>query len=152
MSPSKSFRSLLVCATLLNLVAIGLYFITRNRLPLEMKLYLNVRHAEFVSDPGWLFEAVAFELVLFAASFGGLYFFWRPARVLYIGFLLTELLVTAILGPRVSLGSVEVINEILCAAMGIILYAMFTSPFRELFEKRAPMKVLANEKENGITS
>ncbi len=109
--------------------------LTRDSLPSELKLYINLHRSEIASNSILPLLILSLPVLLFFASLVGLYCFWRPARILYSGCLLIGVVEVVCLGPRVTTGSVASLEELLSTLCGVALYMAFCSPVRERFMK-----------------
>lgn len=134
----KAFRCLLVSMAVLGVATWAVWLLTEKTLPLELKVYLNSRHSQIVSGGSVallpLYLSLYLAVVLFVASLVGLYFFWRPARILYCGYLLVWVVEDLCLGPGVTTGSVAALGDMLSIVCGVVLYMVFFSPISERFK------------------
>jgi len=110
-------------------------FVSRPNLPPELQQYLNSKHSLLLSGNYWELAFGLLFLLLFVVSFGGLYFFWPPARIFYCALLVVGIVGALCLGPRVQSGWVAAMDDIASMLAGIIFYVAFFSPVRERFRK-----------------
>jgi hypothetical protein len=123
----------------LGVLVIGLFacgFVDRPSFPIELRHYDDER---FKRVSSLYFTRCAMEFLFIVAfsvaSFVGLFFFWRFARLIFCGAILLTILAGTdpVHGPDV-IGRWEGLCEsIFNLLIGIILVAVFMSPIKELF-------------------
>ena len=118
--------------------SVGAFFLQRNSLPFELREYLQSRSQQVLSHDYTMFSGMtAACVVLCILSFVGLYFFWRPARMLFCAFILFSLtLHLAGFGPDVVTGWMAFWDSCSSILLGVVLCLMFTSPIRDLFVRK----------------
>jgi cell division protein FtsW (lipid II flippase) len=138
MSARTTFRGLLVAAVISMAASVGAYFLQRNSLPFELREYLRSRSEQVFSHDYTLFSVMTVACaVFFIMSFFGMYFFWRPARVLFCGFILVSLLMPLTgLGADIQTGWMEFWGSCSSILLGVILCLIFTSPIRDQFVRK----------------
>jgi hypothetical protein len=114
--------------------AYPVWFLTRDDLPQNLKSFVNSRYSELVSHGSFSLLPFILGMLSFILSLIGLYFYWRPARVLYCGSLLIGIVQAVCLGTRVTTGWLAALDEVLAILCGVLLYMAFFSPVREKFE------------------
>jgi hypothetical protein len=130
----RLFRILLASALISASASVALYFTQRNNLPVELREYLHSKSSYVLSHYYTVFSiGTCVNLLLFIASFSGLYLFWRPARVIFCGSIVMSLLTALYLGPRVETAASAVWADCYKVLLGIILCLIFTSPIKEQF-------------------
>jgi hypothetical protein len=73
----------------------------------------------------------------FIASFVGLYFFWRPARLLFCVFIIFGITMPlAPFGPNIVTGWMAFGDTCSDILLGVILCRIFTSPIRDQFARK----------------
>jgi membrane associated rhomboid family serine protease len=140
MSARTTFRGLLIATVISMAASVGAYFLQRNSLPFELREYLQSRSQQVLSHDYTMLSVMTVACaVLFLVSFVGLYFFWRPARLLFCVFVLVGLFMPlAGFGPDVETGWMELWGSCSSILLGVILCLMFTSPIREQFARKRP--------------
>ena len=79
-------------------------------------------------------------LILFLVSSIGLFFFWRPARIVYLIATVAGLLLTPFFGPYVDAGWGTAFDEAAILVSGVILALIYFSPLKDLYEKPAAVR------------
>jgi hypothetical protein len=114
------------------------YHFQRNSLPFQLRDYLRSESEQVLSHDYTAFSvATVADAIFFIMSFVGLYFFWRPARLLFCGFILVGLFTPLGFGPSVETGWMALWGGCSSILSGVILCLIFTSPIRELFTRKA---------------
>ena len=114
------------------------YHLQRNSLPIELREYVHSRSERVLSHHYTVFSVVTVVYaIFFIMSFVGLFFFWRPARLLFCGFILAGLFMPlAGFGPDVETEWMELCGGCSSIFLGVILCMIFTSPIRDRFTRK----------------
>jgi hypothetical protein len=75
-------------------------------------------------------------LFLSLGSIIGLYFFWRPARVMYVTAALLIVAVNAFTGPTVDAGYGESLDELSTLMAGAVIALAWFSPLAGVFDRK----------------
>lgn len=137
MSLTNYFRALLCVFLLLIIAEIASDVLTVGWLPEPLR-----KHVEEQTDPNRPPSAALAMLVIFSllslslllASSIGLFFFWRPARMLFTLCLLTIACSVAASGTVVESALTTVFSYMNTVISGVILGMIYFSPIREHFE------------------
>ena len=78
--------------------------------------------------------------ILLLVSSVGLFFFWRPARILYLIVTVAGLFLTPFFGPYVDAGWGTALDEAAILVSGVILTLFSFSPLKDLYEKPAALR------------
>lgn len=139
----RVFRILLVLTVACALLSGVISTMEQKSIPTPLRNYIVQRNATVLSKHFNIFaaEAVAF-LVLFATSFVGLFLFWAPSRVLYVGLIFASDLMALdpSYSPFIETRWAAFWGGLCTALCGIVLYMAFTSPIREQFNTRRKMR------------
>ena len=137
MKTKIKIRGLLIATVLSEMASVVAYHLERNSLPIELRMYLRSWSKQLLLDHYSMISAVtlAYE-VIYVTSFVGLFFFWRPARLLYCGLILVNLFMIPVSGPYVTTTWQALFSDCVGILMGVILCLIFVSPFREEFTKK----------------
>jgi energy-coupling factor transporter transmembrane protein EcfT len=136
--PSKGLLRILIVA---EVVVVVLIFVSSSifgpSLPEQLRAY-NDRPLGNPFAPRLLLEGVLGILVLIVALVSriGLFFFWRPARPLYLASGIGNLLMTVLNGPSVNAAWSEMFDGLSAIIYGIILALIYFSSLRDLYAKK----------------
>jgi len=110
--------------------------LTESALPEPLRAFLKAEsEAEVTVREMIMFAAAIPLLILLLVSSIGLFFFWRPARILYLITSVAGLLVTPFFGPYVDAGWGTTFDEAATIVSGVILALIYFSSLKELYEK-----------------
>jgi hypothetical protein len=114
----------------------GYPLFTESSLPEPLRAFLDAEsEAEItVREMVMLLAAIPVIILLLVSSIG-LFFFWRPARMLYLIALVAGLLLTPFFGPYVDAGWGTTFEEAAVIVSGVILAPVYFSPLKDLYEK-----------------
>ena len=134
--PSKSFlRTLIVVEIGLEILGIVVFLLTKSWLPESLRAFLE---AEEQTARALVIMKVVFPLfILWLVSSIGLFFFWRPSRVLYLMSIVLGVLVSPFLGPYVDAGWGRAFQDAAITVSGVILALVYFSPLKSLYETPA---------------
>ena len=134
--PSKSFlRTLIVVEIGLVILDIVVSLLTVSLLPESLRAFSE---AESQGERGLVVLRVAFPvIILWLGSIIGLFFFWRPSRILYLISTVLWLLPTPFFGPYVDAGWGIAIDYAAMIVSGVILALVYFSPLKSLYERPA---------------
>ena len=139
MSPRKLIRILIVAEVSAFVISCILSSVLERTLPEPLRTY----SAATPPNPGLLFTVVyvslaAPVLLLALVSHIGLFFFWRPARVLYLADGIGILVMVTLDGAAVRTGLEGTFDYLSAVIYGSILGLLYFSPLRDLYVKRQP--------------
>jgi len=134
--PSKSFLRILI------VVEIGLAILyavvsqlTASLLPESLRAFSE---AKSQVEQSLVTLRVAFPLIILSlVSSIGLFFFWRPSRILYLISSVLGLLLAPFFGPYVDAGWGKAFEDAGLVISGVILALVYFSPLKSLYERPA---------------
>jgi hypothetical protein len=134
--PSKSFLRILI------VVEIGLAILggvvsqlTASLLPESLRAFSE---AKSQVEQSLVTLRVAFPLIILSlVSSIGLFFFWRPSRILYLISSVLGLLLAPFFGPYVDAGWGKAFEDAALVISGVILALVYFSPLKSLYERPA---------------
>jgi hypothetical protein len=134
MSSRGVLRTLIVAEVGLVVLSVVGSLLTEVLLPEPLQAYLET---EFEGDlttfeVAMLVAAVPL-VILWLVSSIGLFFFWRPARLLYVVTMIFGMLATPFFGPYVDAGLGAMLEDAATIMSGVILALVYFSPVKELF-------------------
>jgi hypothetical protein len=134
--PSKSFlRTLIVVEIGLVILDIVVSLLTVSLLPESLRAFSE---AESQGERGLVVLRVAFPvIILWLGSIIGLFFFWRPSRILYLISIVLWLLLQPFCGPYVDAGWGTAFEDAAMIVSGVILALIYFSPLKSLYERPA---------------
>jgi hypothetical protein len=135
--PSKTLlRTLIVAEIALGIISIVVSLVTESSLPEPLRAFLEVDSEADVTAQEMVLLAVAIPLIgLLLVSSIGLFFFWRPARILYLITMIVGLLLTPFFGPYVDAGWGTMFEDAAVIISGVILALVYFSPLKGSYEK-----------------
>jgi len=139
MSPRKLIRVLIVAEVSAFIISCVLSSILQRTLPEPLRTYA----AAPTEYPGLAYAVVYVclavpVLVLALMSHIGLFFFWRPARTLYLIGGIGILVMVVLDGPAERTGWEGMFDYLSSVIYGSILGLIYFSPMRDLYAKRQP--------------
>ena len=139
--PSKGFlRTLIVAEVGLGLLSVVVSSLTETLLPEPLRAFLKAESEAEMTARTMIMGALTIALlVLWLLSSVGLFFFWRPARMLYLVVTVVGLLVAPFFGPYVDAGWGTAFDEASLIGSGVILALIYFSPLKNLYEKPAAL-------------
>ena len=139
LAPSKGFlRTLIVAEIALVIISVVVSLLTESSLPEPLRAFLKAEfEAEITVRAMTMIIATIPLFVLMLGSSIGLFFFWRPARILYLIVTAVGLLLTPFFGPYVDAGWGSTLEEAATIVSGVILALIYFSPLKDLYEKPA---------------
>lgn len=140
--PSKAFlRTLIVAEIALLIIGLVVSLLTESSLPEPLRAFLDAEaKAEMTAKEMMMFAATIPLLILLLVSSVGLFFFWRPARSLYLIATVAGLLLAPFFGPYVDAGWATAFDEAAILVSGVILALIYFSPLKDLYEKPAALR------------
>ena len=137
-------RVMLALYGVLSVVTIAVSFAAEQFLPEELQFYLQ-REAEADPTAGMLAAAAVVipALICLLTGWIGMFFFWRPARWLFLAAQGLFLVVLCLFGPSVMHSVEHALDFASQLAAGAILAMAYFSPARRLFVPRS--KVVLGE-------
>ncbi|GMU20107.1 MAG: hypothetical protein AMXMBFR13_02070 [Phycisphaerae bacterium] len=135
--PTKGLlRTLIVAEIGIGIISIVVSLFTESMLPEPLRAFLEAESEAEITAREMVMIAAAIPLIiLLLVSSIGLFFFWRPARILYLLTVVLGLAMTPLLGPYVDSGWATTFEEIAVIISGVILALVYYSPLRDLYEK-----------------
>ena len=135
--PSKVFlRTLIAAEVALCIISVVVSLLTESALPDPLRAFLDAEaKAEMAARDMMLFAAATPLFILLVVSSVGLFFFWRPARILYLIDTVAGLVVAPFFGPYVDAGWGTALGEVATIVSGVILALIYFSPLKDLYEK-----------------
>jgi hypothetical protein len=135
--PSKGFlRTLIVAEIVLLIISVVISLLTESLLPEPLRAFLDAEsNAEMTIQELIMLACGVPLLILLLGSSIGLFFLWRPARILYLISTVAGLLVTPFFGPYVDAGWGTTFEEAALIISGINLALIYFSPLKDLYEK-----------------
>jgi len=139
--PSKVFlRTLIVAEISLGAISVVVSLLTESALPEPLRAFVKAEaEAEMTVGPMIMIATTIPLVILFFLSSIGLFFFWRPARIVYLIATVAGLLLTPFFGPYVDLGWATAFDEAAILVSGVILSLIYFSPLKDLYEKPAAL-------------
>ena len=128
-----TLRVLVAFSFVVMLLSVPLYLFSSSSLPPELRAYEAAQikagltwHdiASIVLGLGWLTAIV------------GLFFIWRPARLLFFVMLILDLVLTASGGPSVSGALTRALEDVNALLSGVILALIYFTPLKDEFTAR----------------
>jgi hypothetical protein len=143
MPPKTLVRILIIAEISMFALSCALNSILESTLPVPLSAY-DAAPKEY---PSWLYAVVYVglgvpTLILALTSHIGLFFFWRPARVLYLVGGISILFMVVLDGPAVRTGWEGMFDYLSAVIYGSILGLIYFSPLRDLYAKKQPNKSL----------
>jgi hypothetical protein len=134
--PSKSFLRILIAVEIgLDILSIVVFLLTKSFLPESLRAFLE---AEETTARALDMMRVAFPVfILWLGARIGLFFFWRPSRILYLISTVLGLLLTPFFGPVVDAGWGTAFDYAAMIVSGVILALVYFSPLKSLYERPA---------------
>jgi len=134
--PSKSFLRILIVVEIgLGILCIVVSLLTVSLLPESLRAFSE---AESQGERGLVILRVAFPvMILWLGSIIGLFFFWRPSRILYLISIILGLLLPPFFGPYVDAGWGTAFEDAATIVSGVILALVYFSPLKSLYERPA---------------
>jgi len=135
--PTKGFlRTLIVAEIGIGIICIVVSFFTESMLPEPLRAFLEAESEAEITARDLVMIAAAIPLIiLLLMSSIGLFFFWRPARVLYLITVVLGLAMTPFFGPYVDAGWGTTFEGVAMIISGAILALIYFSPLRDFYEK-----------------
>jgi hypothetical protein len=135
--PSKGFlRTLIVTEICLGVLSIVVSLLTESSLPESLRTYVEAEAEADITARHIAMLATAIPLIiLLLVSSIGLFFFWGPARILYLITIVGGLLLTPFFGPYVDAGWGAAFEDAAIIVSGVILALIYFSPLRTMYEK-----------------
>jgi hypothetical protein len=135
--PTKGLlRTLIVAEIVIGIISIVVSSFTESTLPEPLRAFSEAQTESEITTRGVAMIAAAIALIiLLLVSSIGLFFFWRPARILYLLTLILGIAMTPFFGPYVDAGLGTAFEDIAVVISGVILGLVYFSPLRELYEK-----------------
>ena len=139
--PSKAFlRTLIVAEIALGIISVVLSLLTESALPEPLRAFVKAEsEAEMTPRIMIMIATTVPAIILWILSSVGLFFFWRPARILYLIVNVAGLLVAPFFGPYVDAGWGTAFDEAAILVSGVILALIYFSPLKDLYEKPAAL-------------
>jgi hypothetical protein len=134
--PSKSFLRILIVVEIgLGILGGVVSQLTASLLPESLRAFSE---AEFQGERGLVMLRVAFPVIILSlGSSIGLFFFWRPSRVLYLISTVLWLLLSPFFGPHVDAGWGTAFEDAAMIVSGVILALVYFSPLKSFYERPA---------------
>ncbi len=135
--PSKRLLRILIIADFI-LVALSIVgaLVGESSLPESLRAYEQARSEADLTVKEWVLVGVSAPLLIaWLVSSFGLFFFWRPARAMYLVTVVGSLAVTPFTDVYITAGWVEAIEGVSLIVTGIVLALIYASPLKDLFEK-----------------
>jgi hypothetical protein len=134
MSLSGLLRTLIVAEVGLVVLSVVGSLLTESLLPEPLRAYVETEFEGDITTREVAMILAAIPLVvLWLVSSIGLFFFWRPARFLYVVTMIFGLLATPFFGPYVDAGLGAMLESAGTIISGVILALVYFSPVKELF-------------------
>lgn len=135
--PTKGLlRTLIIAEIGIGIVSIVVSLITESMLPEPLRAFLEAEsEAEITARELVMVTAAIPLIILLLMSSIGLFFFWRPARTLYLITVVLGLAMTPFFGPYVDAGWGTTFEEVAVIISGVILALVYFSPLRDFYEK-----------------
>lgn len=136
MSSRGLLRTLLIAEICLVVVGVAVSLLTEPSLPEPLRTFLEAEaEADITGRDKSMLATVIPAIILWITSSIGLFFFWRPARTLYVITIAVGLLMTPFSGPYVNTGWAATFEEAAIIVSGVILALIYVSPLKDLFDK-----------------
>ena len=112
-------------------------FLSESALPPQLRAYEEAQSGGSFSAHD-LSELVVFTplIIVRLVARVGLFFFWRPARLLFLITIVADLLLTPFFGPSVDAGWSRALEEAAIVISGMVLCLVYFSSLRDLYGKR----------------
>jgi hypothetical protein len=136
--PSRGvLRTLIVAEVGFVVLSVVGSLLTESLLPEPLRAYLATEfEGDIISVRDLVMICTGIPLViLWLVSSIGLFFFWRPARILYVVAMIFGLLATPFFGPYVDAGLGAMLEDVATIISGIIVALVYFSPVKELFNE-----------------
>lgn len=135
--PTKGLlRTLIVAELLIAIISVVVSLFTEFMLPEPLRAFLEAESEAEITMRDVVMIAVGIPLIiLLLVSSIGLFFFWRPARILYSLAVILGLAMTPFFGPYVDAGWGTTFEEASIVISGVILALIYFSPLRDFYEK-----------------
>ena len=134
MSSRGVLRTLIVAEVGLVVLSIVGSLLTESLLPEPLRAYVATEfEGEITTRDVAMVAAAVPLLILWLVSTIGLFFFWRPARMLYVVTMIFGLLAMPFFGPYVDVGLGAMLEDAATIISGVILALVYFSPVKELF-------------------
>jgi len=135
--PTSGFlRTLIVAEIGLVIVSVVVSMVTESTLPEPLRAYLEAEVEADITTWDLVMLATGIPLlILLIVSSVGLFFFWRPARVLYSITMAAGLVMTPFFGPYVDSGWGTMFDQAAIVVSGAILALIYFSPLKVLYER-----------------
>lgn len=131
----RTLRILIVAQVAARILAGCLGIMTEDLLPPELRSHGWIRTENTTGSwplQLWLGPPL---LAIYVVASIGLYAAWRPARFMYLVYVLFLILVVPMIGPMVETGLAYAAGLCATTLSGMILGVVYWSPLREQFEK-----------------
>jgi hypothetical protein len=134
--PSKSFLRILIVVEIgLGILGGVVSHLTVSWLPEPLRAFSK---AESQGERALVMLRVVFPLIILSlVSSIGLFFFWRPSRILYLISSVLWLLLLPFFGPNVDAGWGKVFEDAGLVVSGVILALVYFSPLKSFYERPA---------------
>jgi hypothetical protein len=134
--PSKSFLRILIVAEIgLGILGGVVSLLTASLLPESLRAFSE---AKSQVEQSLVTLRVAFPVIILSlVSSIGLFFFWRPSRILYLISSVLGLLLAPFLGPYVDAGWGRALEDAALVVSGVILALVYFSPLKSFYERPA---------------
>ncbi|MDA1143275.1 MAG: hypothetical protein O3B01_32355 [Planctomycetota bacterium] len=135
--PSKGFlRTLIVAGFGLGIISVVVSLLTESSLPEPLRAFLDAESEAEVTAREMILLAAAIPLIILVlVSTIGLFFFWRPARILNLISIVAGLILTPFFGPYVDAGWGMTFVEAATIISGVVLALVYFSPLKDLYDK-----------------
>jgi hypothetical protein len=137
--PSKSFlRILIVVGIGLVILGVAVSLLTASLLPESLRAFWKAEiQGEMTARDLGMLRVTFPAIILWLGSSIGLFFFWRPSRILYLISIVLSLLLTPFSGPYVDAGWGTAFEDAAMIVSGVILALVYFSPLKSLYERPA---------------
>ena len=136
MPTKRLLRALIIAEILVGIISIVVSLATEFLLPEPLKTFVDREGEGRLTTREIVMLVAAIPLInLLLLSSIGLFFFWRPARILYLIAMGYGLVLTPFFGPYVDAGWGTILEEIAVIISGVILALVYWSPLKQLYEK-----------------
>jgi hypothetical protein len=134
--PSKRLLRILIVAEIgLGILGGVVSQLTVSWLPEPLRAFSE---AESQGERALVMLRVVFPLIILSlVSSIGLFFFWRPSRILYLISSVLWLLLLPFFGPNVDAGWGKAFEDAGLVVSGVILALVYFSPLKSLYERPA---------------
>jgi hypothetical protein len=132
----NAFRLLIIAEAVTAISVFILDTVYEKKLPIKLQEYLSSYYNQ-PSSPldffGGYFGLLL--LILFVISWIGLFYFWNPARLIYVFGWAASIAILPFGGPYVGHQIPSIFDTIHTLIGGIIIGVIFFSPIRDMFQK-----------------